>query len=159
MRSEFKTRQRKYFLNTKKFTCNKFGIAEFFAEKFDELNCALPHRVLDAGCGVGPLGIFFADNYNCNVIGVELNPIAYECCKKNISELMLADRFKVLHYNIDCLAKELPETDFDLIVSNPPINDNITQELIQHFGNYDFLTIDSEAFAYLTNSWHDSDGS
>ncbi len=151
--SIFKTPARDYDLITTEFVCNKFGLAEFFAENFPrfDLKCA---NVLDVGCGAGALSIYLAEQFSAKVLAVDLNPQAAACCRKNVEKYNLAKKIAVMEGNFAELYKTLDENSFDLIVSNPPID-----------ADYKFIT-DSEDFSamndskykFLTNSWHDERG-
>lgn len=154
MRSTFKTSEKTYELKTDPLCCNRFGLAEFLAEHADMISDPLPQDVLDVGCGAGPLGIYFADRFGCHVVGVELNPVACNCCRENIRSLHLSDRFLLYQDDFQRFGSNSQESYFDLIVSNPPIDSNVSKEIIQHFAGHSFQVMDSDSFVYLTNSWH-----
>ena len=63
-----------------KYVCNKFGLAEVFAEQFDNIYNEFPTEILDVGCGVGPLSIFLADKYHCQVTATDINALACMLC-------------------------------------------------------------------------------
>jgi cyclopropane fatty-acyl-phospholipid synthase-like methyltransferase len=158
MKSEFRTSTKLYYLKTDPFICNKFGLAEFFAVYADKLGCAKQHDVLDVGCGAGPIGIFLADQYGCRVTGVELNPLASRCCVENIEALSLGQSFEVCTYDFSRFDSLKPARNWDLIVSNPPIDENVSPETIQRFAQDDYSRILPELYSYVTNSWHNTDG-
>ncbi len=158
MYSEFKTPKKTYFLKTDKYVCNKFGLAEFFALSCEKLNLKKGISVLDAGCGVFPLGIFFASQYDCYVTGVELNHLACKLARENIKTHGIENKAKILEGDFSKLVNSYSGANFDLIVANPPIDTKISENEINRFSNTDFFNLDDETFSYLTNSWHSSDG-
>ena len=159
MISPFSTPNKHYELNTEKYICNKFGLAEFFAKNMDDTLLPKGARVLDVGCGAGPLGIFMADQFECTVRGIDLNPLACCCCKRNISKYMLEGKFEVFHKDFSKLIFEDDEqVKYDFIVANPPIDSRVRTETIVKYSDSDYKILDDESFSYLTNSWHTEDG-
>lgn len=154
MFSEFKTPNKKYCLKTDKYICNKFGLAEFFARHYKKFMHKDRISILDAGCGAMPLGIFLADQFNCSVVGVELNPRACMCAEDNIKKLKLENSITLYDCNfVDFLEKYDGEL-FDCIVANPPIDDSVTyEEILKHKDN-SYENLNDKTFSFLTNSWH-----
>lgn len=150
MISKFITKNKTYNLLTDKYTCNKFGLSEFFSNKYDCGNDFYFKKILDVGCGVGPLGIYLSDQYNCDVVGIELNKIAFDCCHKNINLYNLSDKFEL--YNCD-FSNFSYNRKFDFIISNPPVSINKSKSC---FYNFDILN--DESFSFLTNEWCSKDG-
>lgn len=155
MISEFRTNQKLYQLKVDRLCCNKFGLAELFVKLHSKLSLPPPHEILDVGCGAGPLGIYFADQFRCNVVGVELNPIACACCRENLEALDLTSHFRLVHDDFRKFEISSGSTMFDLIVSVPPIDPYVSSETVQHYAGQDFQIMDPRSFAFLTNSWHD----
>lgn len=147
-----------YRLYSDKYTCNKLGIAEFFAKHYMGFSNAYGKTVLDVGCGVFPLGIFLADQYHCNVVGIDINPIAYKCSVKNIKHYKLDDRCLVI--NDDFSKPTLLDTtvEYDLIISVPPIDNSVSKDKIEKYSNDRYESINDEKFSYITNSWHSIEG-
>ena len=74
-------------------------------------------HVLDMGTGSGIIGMCAASG-GATVLGIDLNPAAVECARKNITANGLQDNMKVVASD---LFDQLPEdTKFDLILWNPP---------------------------------------
>lgn len=73
-------------------------------------------NILDVGCGYGPIGISLAKLTKQSVIMSDVNERAVELTKKNALQNGVVANVLVssVYGNID-------QTDFDLIVSNPPI--------------------------------------
>ena len=153
--SIFKTPARDYDLRTTEFVCNKFGLAEFFAENFSKfsLKCA---NVLDVGCGAGPLSIYLAEQFSAKVLAVDLNPQAASCCRENVRRYNLAKSISVAERNFADLYTELEKNSFQLILSNPPINLEPTINFA--FAKETFVALNHSKYQFLTNGWHDERG-
>lgn len=158
MYSTYITPDKQYQLKVDQFICNKFGLSEFFAEHYNSFKNIQGINVLDVGCGASPLGIFLSDQQKCKVIGVELNPIACSCARENIKKLNLADSIKIINGNFATFIEKYKGHKFDLIVSNPPVDDKITSKDILKYAGNTFEILDDESFSYLTNSWHSVEG-
>ena len=158
MISNFRTRYKTYRLKADPLCCNKFGLAELFADCYEKLDLPHPMDVLDVGCGAGPLGIYFAEQFHCDVVGVELNPLACACCAENLSAMALEDHFQLVRGDFQQFAADSDGMMFDLIVSVPPVDTSISPEIVRRYADRDFYVMDSQAFSYLTNSWHSDDG-
>ena len=72
-------------------------------------------KVLDFGCGYGPIGIYVAQNSDAEVHMIDINRRSLELARKNAS---------INHVNVQIyesnLYQNVKET-FDYIISNPPI--------------------------------------
>jgi len=158
MISEFRTGRKTYHLKTDPLCCNRFGLAEQLADCYGRLSLPPPRDVLDVGCGAGPLGIYFAEQFPCSVVGVELNPIACACCAENLEALDLTDCFRLVRGNFRQFAASVGSMMFDLIVSVPPVDTSVPPETVQRYDGQDFQVMNPRSFAYLTNSWHNGDG-
>lgn len=158
MYSKYITPNKQYLLKVDKFICNKFGLAEFFAEHYDCFGNMQGIDVLDVGCGALPLGIFLSDQHKCKVTGVELNPIACSCARENIKKLNIEDSIKIINGNFATFIEKYKGQKFDLIVANPPVDDKITSKDISKYADDTFEILDDESFSYLTNSWHSVEG-
>lgn len=158
MISVFKTPLKTYELEVDRFVCNKFGIAEFFAKCFCAVDLGDGNTVLDVGCGVGPLSIFLADQFKSKVKGVEINGDACRCFRKNIERLGMSDRVTLEDGDFSKKGWEHSNVKFDLIVSNPPLDENVSDEIIKKYHNCSYEHPNSSEFMYVTNSWHDEEG-
>lgn len=72
-------------------------------------------KVLDFGCGYGPIGIYVAQNTNAEVHMIDINRRSLELARKNVS---------TNHVNVQIYESNLYENvkdKFDFIISNPPI--------------------------------------
>lgn len=134
----------------------------------DHLMCNMPKEainlskiknVLDVGCGVGPLSIYFALQRK-SVTALDINPEAIKFTKMNV------DRF-VPHSNLKAIQGDISNVQlgkYDLIVSNPPLDEqsymrpDIQQERIEIERRFQNGVVDSAIEDYLTNCWHDDSG-
>lgn len=73
--------------------------------------------ILDVGCGYGPIGIRLAKHFNQPVTMVDVNERALHLAQKNCVENQVIDVTIQLSHCYDTVT----QTDFALIVSNPPI--------------------------------------
>ena len=115
----FKTPARNYDLLATEFVCNKFGLAEFFAEQF-----------------------------SANVLAVDINPQAIACCRENVAQFNLAEKISVVEGNFANLYETFKKNSFELIISNPPLEINSAANLnfagesfgAMNYAKYQFLT-------------------
>ncbi|MEQ8628987.1 peptide chain release factor N(5)-glutamine methyltransferase [Ekhidna sp.] len=112
------------------------GIADFYGRKFHIAPGALIPRpeteelvsliikenkvenpkVLDVGVGSGCIAITLALELNARVFGADVSKEAIAIAEKNAHQLNANMQF----YQSDILNENLPETDLDIFVSNPP---------------------------------------
>ena len=158
--STFNASDDKYYeLFAREYTCNKFGLAEILAHNFDHLNLSMCSTALDVGSGVGPISLFLADSYGIKVSAVDINPLAYQCCVKNIEKYQAQDRITAFNIDFSKAASLLPFKTYDLIVANPPIHsptDKIHDALTLHTDKTQKM--DRHLYAFLTNAWRDEHG-
>ena len=78
----------------------------------------LGHKILDLGCGVGPIGLILARlDPQRNVTCSDVNLRALDCCKKNAEALGVSKQVEIV--NSDVYANIA--SSFSTIVTNPPI--------------------------------------
>ena len=78
----------------------------------------LTGRILDLGCGYGPIGLSIGlYSTNASLVLADVNPRAVALCKKNAELLNLSNRVTVLQSDIYSNV----EGKFDAILLNPPI--------------------------------------
>lgn len=72
-------------------------------------------RVLDFGCGYGPIGIFIKKNTNCDVDMIDINERSINLARKNakLNDVQVNIFVSDMYQNID--------KKYDYIVTNPPI--------------------------------------
>lgn len=70
-------------------------------------------KVLDMGCGIGPVGVVLASEWDCALTMVDVNQKAIECAKVNMRNIQKEATF---------LCQDgIKEGMFDCIILNPPI--------------------------------------
>ena len=91
-------------------------------------------RVLDVGCGYGPLGLTLAKAYGVAVTMVDINQRALDLAQQN------AERNQVSAHIFQSNVYEKVSGIFDHIISNPPIRagKQVVHEVIS--GSYEHLT-------------------
>lgn len=78
-------------------------------------------NIVDLGAGCGIIALVLARiNPSATVVAVENNPEMAELLNRNIQHNDLAKRASVLTEDVINLRKALPDSSFDLVVSNPP---------------------------------------
>ena len=81
-------------------------------------------NILDLYSGVGSFGIECLSRYLCNVVFVEKDPIASMSLKKNIINLQLTHRVKIISQDTKNYLNKFNNKDkFDLIFLDPPYKD------------------------------------
>lgn len=89
-------------------------------------------KVLDVGCGYGPIGIFISRVFHSSVDMIDVNRRAIHLCQMNIKE-----------NDVDCHAflsncyEDVHDT-YDTIITNPPIRagKKIVYEIVMHAVDY-----------------------
>ena len=89
-------------------------------------------KVLDFGCGYGPIGIYVAQNTSAEVHMIDVNRRSLELARKNVS---------INHVNVQIYESNLYENvndKFDFIISNPPIRvgKKILYQILEEARNY-----------------------
>jgi tRNA1Val (adenine37-N6)-methyltransferase len=80
--------------------------------------CKQANTILDIGCGTGLITLMLAQrNLKSNITGIEIDAIASQESQGNIDNSDWRERIRIEHTPFQ---KFKPETQFDLIVSNPP---------------------------------------
>lgn len=98
-------------------------------------------KVLDVGCGYGPIGIYLKLNYDCDVDMIDINLRAIELANKNIE-----------YYNLNNI--NVFESDaynninkkYDVIITNPPIRAGKKKVLEILIGAKEHLNDDSKLY-------------
>ena len=81
-------------------------------------------NILDLYSGVGSFGIECLSRNLCNVVFVEKDPLAFSNLKKNIIDLKLTNKVKIISQDIKNYIKKFNNKDkFDLIFLDPPYKD------------------------------------
>ena len=106
------------------------ALLRHLAEIWTDTDAPTPTRVLDIGCGVGPLSIWAARRWpSASVLAVETNALAAALARLNATRAGLSERVQVLHRDILTMVPpanpdELPPgfrgASCELAVVNPP---------------------------------------
>jgi len=72
-------------------------------------------KVLDFGCGYGPIGIYLKKNYNCDVDMIDINDRSLDLARKNAKE----NNVNVNIFNSDIYSNITNK--YDYVITNPPI--------------------------------------
>lgn len=84
-------------------------------------------KVLDLGCGAGPVGLFAAQfTAPENVYMIDVDPLAVDTAARNAARAGLA-----IHTAVSDGFRDFHETGFDLILSNPPYQSDFA--VARHF--------------------------
>jgi len=157
--STFNTPGKQYELFVREYTCNKFGLAEILAHNFHHLNLSSCSSALDVGSGVGPISLFLANSYGIKVSAIDINPLAHQCCVKNIAKYHAEDRVTAFNIDFSKTTTLLPFKTYDLIVANPPIPPPIKKiDVAPAFHTNKTQKMHSRLYAFMTNTWRDEHG-
>ena len=82
------------------------------------VSCKKANTILDIGCGTGLISLMLAQrNLKSKITGIEIDAIASQEAQLNVSSSNWQERIRIEHTSLQNFK---PETQFDLIVSNPP---------------------------------------
>lgn len=100
-------------------------------------------KVLDFGCGYGPIGIYIAKTTNSEVHMIDINRRVLGLARKNVS---------LNHVNVNIYESNIYENvkeKFDFIISNPPIR--VGKEILYKilFQAKDYLNINGELWIVI----------
>ncbi len=111
----FSVRNKSYTLqsNTGVFSKDKLDTGTHILLETVLENESNPHRCLDLGCGIGPIGIVLLSNWNTEMTMIDINQRAVDLAKENIRR----NQFKATVLCQD----GIHEGEFDCILLNPPI--------------------------------------
>lgn len=77
-------------------------------------------KILDIGCGNGPISIILSTKTNASIIGVEIQKEVYLQALKSVEINNLNNQIKIINDDINNYANNLESDIFDTIVCNPP---------------------------------------
>jgi methylase of polypeptide subunit release factors/nucleoside diphosphate kinase len=106
------------------------GLLSRFREGF--FSFAGAHDVCDMGCGVGPIGLYWAQE-GMRVDGLDVNEEAIELANINAHRLSVYGRFQA--FVSDLFAAVPPGTSYDRIVFNMPFKDKAPASMRDHVSN------------------------
>lgn len=91
--------------------------AETTKEFVAKLDLKPGQRVLDVGCGIGGGDFYMAENFDVEVVGIDLSINMISLALERAIGLKYSVEFEVA----DCTKKEYPENSFDVIYSRDTI--------------------------------------
>lgn len=110
-------REYKYYTDNGVFSKSRIDEGTYIFLKI-LLPLQLTGRILDLGCGVGPIGLTIAqNNQKASIVLADINSRALALASRSVAELNLTSRVTCLQSDI----YEKIEGPFDSIVVNPPI--------------------------------------
>ncbi len=101
------------------FSKNKLDFGtKLLIETILEMKVELGERILDLGCGAGPIGLILAHlDPSRQVALADVNDRALELCKKNAEILGVSKQVEIVNSDVYLNV----HSTFDTIISNPPI--------------------------------------
>lgn len=101
------------------FSKNEIDYGTYVLLKTILKKCKIFGDVLDIGCGNGVIGIVLSKEFeNLNILATDINKTAVELSEENYVKNNVKNKYKILLSNT---YENVEKTDFDFIVSNPPI--------------------------------------
>ena len=101
--------------------------------KFTKFNFEKAH-ILDLYAGIGSFGIECLSRNVGQVVFVEKDPLAFSLLKKNVNDLKLSNKVKLINQDVKMyLEKFKGKEKFDLIFLDPPYKNNTFFEVISLF--------------------------
>ncbi|MHA6603112.1 class I SAM-dependent methyltransferase [Aerococcus urinae] len=94
------------------------------------------HKILDLGCGYGPVGVVLGDHYpEAHLDLVDVNERALALAKENLA----LNQVDSANFYLSSAYEGLSDHDYDLIITNPPIRAG--KKVVHAFieGAYDYL--------------------
>lgn len=100
-------------------------------------------KILDVGCGYGPIGLYLAKVTNCQIDMCDVNKRALHLTKMNAK----TNHLSVSVFESDCYSNVTEK--YNVIVTNPPIRagKRVVYEILMGAGNY--LTSDGKLFCVI----------
>lgn len=117
-----------------------FSLDSVLLPNFVTLNKGIK-RILDIGCGNGPIPLILSTKTTAKIIGVEIQQQIYELAKKSVETNNLSSQIEIINSDIINYAKEIESDQFDVITCNPPFfrvnensnfNDNECKSIARH---------------------------
>jgi len=97
------------------FSKNKFDYGSRLLLENLEIN-NLCGKLLDLGCGYGPIGIYLAKTTTCDIDMIDINERAIELCRENIKLNNIKNATCYISNVYDSVDKK-----YNYIITNPPI--------------------------------------
>lgn len=115
-----------------------------------------PFKICDLGCGSGCIGLSILTNsVDSELLAVDKSPIACEVTRDNTKILGLTSRAEIRQMDLD--SHELPGSNFDLVVANPPyvsVGDPHLQSEVIRYEPHEALFASREGLDFILK-WKD----
>jgi tRNA1Val (adenine37-N6)-methyltransferase len=104
-------------------------------------------RVMDIGTGTGLLALMLAQRVQAQIYAIEIDLGAYQQAVENVANSPWAKQIKVYRQAIQDFARQFPEVQYDLIITNPPFfknnwkSSNIAKNLAMHSESLSFADL------------------
>lgn len=109
-------------------------------------------KIADLGCGSGCIGLSLLKELpQAQLVSVDISEVAIEVTRENARSLGLSERATVVQSDVE---KWSPETEFDLVVGNPPYiarGDAQVQTSVHRFEPHEALYAADQGLAALRN--------
>ncbi len=96
-----------------------FSLDSVLLPNFITLNKKV-EKILDIGCGNGPIPLILSTKTNAKIIGVEIQPEVAELANESVKLNNLNNQIQIINDDINNLVKNLETEMFDVITCNPP---------------------------------------
>lgn len=112
-------------------------------------------KIIDLGCGNGPIPLFLSLRTKAHIYGVEIQPLIFDLAKRNVELNKLENQITIINGDMKDIHKILGVSSFDIVTCNPPyfiynedslINKNDYLTIARHE-----LTIDLEGVLKTAN--------
>ena len=96
-----------------------FSLDSVLLPNFITLNKKV-EKILDIGCGNGPIPLILSTKTNAKIIGVEIQPEVAALANESVKLNNLNNQIQIINDDINNLVKNLETEMFDVITCNPP---------------------------------------
>lgn len=124
----------KIFQNTEMFN---FSLDSVLLPNFITINKNVS-KILDIGCGNGPIPLILSTKTTANIIGIEIQEKVAELAKKGVALNNLENQIEIINGDINELYQSYESDYFDIITCNPPF---FKVEENSKFNQSDYKTI------------------
>jgi len=114
------------------FSLDSTLLADFVTIKLSD------KKVIDLGCGNGPIPLFLSLKTKAKIYGVEIQPEIYDLAKRSVELNQLNNKIEIINGDMKEIHKILGVSCFDVVTCNPPYFIYKASSLIN---KNDFLTI------------------
>lgn len=107
----------------------KFSIDSLLLGDFVKIN-PRTKRIIDLGCGLGPVSFYLSLKTNAQIIGVDIQEDVINLANESLKLNQLENQVKFIHGDIREVHQQFETNTFDIVVCNPPFykSDEIKQQ-------------------------------